>query len=162
MSWNTDLSIKRIYNVFKRSKITIYPEDTNALNNVLETIKELEKGFITDHLLFSKLVTVMLIHNLRFCKDIKTAIKYLDSDLKTPLVDHIEFLRIELNNNDLSTYFESLGVDFNNINSQNEKIKGKENELIEKISKFWDYQKVENSIVKTTNEFLKDVSNYKL
>jgi len=89
-------------------------------------------------------------------------IKKANDSLSMPLSTHIELLKININQNDLNQYLESIGFDYNNLNETKlSEIYGKEKEIIEKLKKNWTYENVEKSFYATANDFLKDINNYK-
>lgn len=161
MSWKTELNLKRIYNVFKRSKNNIYTEDINALKEVVNTIKDSEKEYMNDNLLFAKLLCVVLRYETQYFGNISLALKHTNSLLGITLKDHIELLRSNINEVELIAFFKSIGIDYNSANSQEEILKQKQSEIVSKIEKQYSYDNVEKSLVNSVNDFLKDVDNYK-
>lgn len=164
MSWKTDNWTKRIFNVFKRSKSTIYPEDIEAFKSVLNELKQHENKYINDNILFLKLLTIHLHQNLEYYGNIGNAISQTKNLLNDSLVNHIERLRINLNNNDLNNYFESIGlVDWKTKTEKelNTKIiKENQKEMLDKVKKNWTIEQVEKALYNSANDFLKDVENY--
>ena len=164
MSWHTDNALKRIVNVFKRSKEKVYKEDITALQLLNDELVNSQKKYVTDNILFAKLLSHVLINDLKHYGSMKMAIKNIDGILKTPLDNQIEFLRLELNNKDFVEYMESLGIEMNHLDHKENKnniiLKENQKEVKEKLLKFWDYEKINKSFYNTANEFLKDITNY--
>ena len=165
MSWKLQNQTKRIYNVFKRSKSTIYPKDIEALKSVLNQVQEGNKAYVNDNILFAKLLTINLTQNLNYYGTIDVAIKEAGRLLTLPLNYHLEILRRNLNEQDLQNYFESIGM----VNWKNTKekeanellLKAHQKEIVEKCKKNWTLEKVEKSLINSANDFLKDIDNYK-
>ena len=167
MSWITDNAVKRIFNSFKRLKNQIYEQDIEALKLLNDELVNSQKRYVNDNILFLKLLTMNIRLEAEHFQDIKTAKVNLAKGLSLPLDYHIEKLRLSLNNIDLNNYLKSIGIEPDHLDFSKEKketdlsiIKEKESEIIEKLKASWTYQKVENSIYNTTNEFLKDINNY--
>ena len=163
MSWHSDLAVKRIFNSFKRLKNQIYNEDIEALKLLNEELLNSQKNYVNDNILFAKLLSHCLRNELKHQGSMKTAIKSIDSILKTPLSHHTEFLRMELNHKDFLDYLESLGIETDHFNYENNNdliLTENQKEVTEKLNKFWNYDKVEKSFYNSANEFLKDVNNY--
>jgi hypothetical protein len=99
---------------------------------------------------------------------IEEAIKKIKSDLSLSLNYNLIYLQKNLNNTELTNYFNSIGVNTSNPNlltdeqKQNDKniISDKQKKIIEQLKKNWDFELVEKSFVKTANELLKDVNYY--
>lgn len=166
MSWITDNAVKRIFNAFKRSKEKIYKEDIESLKLLNQELILSQKQYVNDNILYAKLLCCVLKNNLDNYGNMKTAISKAKDILNFPLSHHIEFLRFTLNEIDDRNYLESLGIDLNNYsNSQDQEINkillDNQKEIVAKLSKFWNYEKVEKSFFNTANEFLKDLDNYK-
>ena len=168
MSWTEQNAFKRIYNVFKRNKNNIYSEDIEALKLLNTTLENKNKQFVTQNLLYAKLLAIQLNQNLMYYGSIEEAIKKIKSDLSLSLNYNLIYLQKNLNNTELINYFNSLGVNTSNPNlltdeqKQNDKniISDKQKEIIEQLKKNWDFELVEKSFVKTANELLKDVNYY--
>lgn len=164
MSWKTENYMKRIYNVFKRSKSQIYPQDIDAFKSVLNELKQHEKSCVVDNILFAKLLTVHLTQNLEYYGSIGVAIKETSKLLSEPLNYHLQILARDLNNKELCNYFESIGLkDWKSKTDKevNDKIiEDKSSEIYEKIKKNWTFEQVETSLYSSANDFLKDVNNY--
>ena len=168
MSWSEQNAFKRIYNVFKRNKNNIYSEDIEALKLLNTTLENKNKQFVTQNLLYAKLLAIQLNQNLMYYGSIEEAIKKIKSDLSLSLNYNLIYLQKNLNNTELINYFNSLGVNTSNPNlltdeqKQNDKniISDKQKEIIEQLKKNWDFELVEKSFVKTANELLKDVNYY--
>lgn len=168
MSWITDNAIKRIVNVYNRSKDKWYNEDIKALKILNEELINSQKNYVNDNILFAKLLAIHLKCEVDYYKDINFAKKNIHSALKEPLGFHIEKLKNSLTYIDFENYGNSIGLDFNFVDTEDSRVKNKEiindnqKELIEKLKKVWSFEKVEQSIYNTANEFLKDIENYKL
>jgi hypothetical protein len=168
MSWTEQNAFKRIYNVFKRNKNNIYSEDIEALKLLNTALENKNKQFVTQNLLYAKLLAIQLNQNLMYYGSIEQAIKKIKSDLSLSLNYNLIYLQKNLNNTELINYFNSLGVNTSNPNlltdeqKQNDKniISDKQKEIIEQLKKNWDFELVEKSFVKTANELLKDVNYY--
>ena len=162
MSWVTDNAFKRIVNVFKRAKH--YKEDIEALQLLNDEILNSQKNYVNDNILFAKLLSHTLRNELKHQGSMKMAIKSIDSILKVPISHHTEFLRMELNNKDFLDYAESLGIETDHLNhnenNNNKILTDNQKEVQEKLLKFWDYEKISKSFYNTANEFLKDINNY--
>jgi len=163
MSWSSDNAVKRIFNSFKRLKNQIYNEDIEALKLLNEELLNSQKNYVNDNILFAKLLSHCLRNELKHQGSMKIAIKSIDSILKTPLSHHTEFLRMELNHKDFLDYLESLGIETDHFNYENNNdliLTDNQKEITEKLNKFWNYNKVEKSFYNSANEFLKDINNY--
>ena len=168
MSWSEQNAFKRIYNVFKRNKNNIYSEDIEALKLLNTTLENKNKQFVTQNLLYAKLLAIQLNQNLMYYGSIEEAIKKIKSDLSLSLNYNLIYLQKNLNNTELINYFNSLGVNTSNPNlltdeqKHNDKniISENQKEIIEQLKKNWDFELVEKSFVKTANELLKDINYY--
>jgi len=163
MSWHTDNALKRIVNVFKRAKH--YKEDIAALQMLNDELVNSQKKYVNDNILFAKLLCCVLKNNLDNYGSMKIAISKSKDILNTPLDNHIEFLRMKLNEIDTREYLESLNIDLDNYTDSqdleiNKILQDNQKEVKEKLLKFWDYEKISKSFYNTANEFLKDVNNY--
>lgn len=149
MNWKTENNLKRIYNVFKRSKSQIYKEDIEALESVLNQIKQAKKQTSIDNILFVKLLSIHLYQNIEFYGSINQAVKETGKQLANPLNEHIEMLRLKINTFVLDSYLETLTEsDF------------KDKVLIDKINKSFEFSQVENSLYNSANDFITDINNY--
>lgn len=160
MTWKIENNLKRILNVFKRSKSQIFPEDIEALKNVSSALEDAGRAKMNDDLLFAKLLCYVLNQKLHHYGDMKQSIAEISRILKLPVNYHVSILSENLNNQELNNYFKTLGINFDSYNSESEKVNNNQNEIIEKIKSNWMYEKVEKSFVKTVNEFLTDIDNY--
>ena len=168
MSWTEQNAFKRIYNVFKRNKNNIYNEDIEALKLLNTALENKNKQFVTQNLLFAKLLAIQLNQNLMYYGSIEEAIKKIKSDLSLSLNYNLIYLQKNLNNTELINYFKSIGVNTSNphLLSDEQKLNDKniisdnQKEIIEQLKKNWDFELVEKSFVKTANELLKDVNYY--
>lgn len=166
MSWIHQNAIKRIFNTFKRLKGQIWEQDIDSLKLLSNLVETASKTHVDDNLLYAKLLAVHLKQEVEYSKDIRFAIKNTSALLSKPLSYHIEMLRIELNNTDLSEYFKSIGLKserdtIENRVKEKEIISENQKEIIKKLNSFWDYDKVSKSFYNSANDFLKDVDNYK-
>lgn len=164
MSWATDNAIKRIVNVFKRSKDKVYKEDIQALQLLSDELINSQKNYVNDNILFAKLLNYTLRNELKNQGSMKMAIKSIDGILKTPLSHHTEFLRMELNNKDFLDYVESLGIETDHLNHKENNndliLTENQKEVQNKLLNFWNHDKVEKSFYNSANEFLRDINNY--
>ena len=168
MSWTEQNAFKRIYNVFKRNKNNIYSEDIDALKLLNTALENKNKQFVTQNLLYAKLLAIQLNQNLMYYGSIEQAINKIKSDLSLPLNFNLIYLQKNLSNTELINYFNSIGVNTSNPHlltdeqKQNDKniISDNQKEIIEQLKKNWDFELVEKSFVKTANELLKDVNYY--
>ena len=168
MSWTEQNAFKRIYNVFKRNKNNIYSEDIEALKLLNTALENKNKEFVTENLLYAKLLAIHLNQNLMYYGSIEEAIKKIKYDLSLSLNYNLIYLQKNLNNTELTNYFNSIGVNISNPHLLNETqiekdkniISDKQKEIIEQLKKNWDFELVEKSFVKTANELLKDVNYY--
>jgi len=161
LSWLSDNAVKRIFNAFKRSKDKIYKEDIEALKLLNDELINSQKQYVNDNILYAKLLSVILMQEVRYFNDMKMAIKNVNGIFLLPLENHIENLRNELNRNDFNLYIESIGIDLNSNKNEDKILENNQKEIIEKLNKFWNYEKVEKSFYNTANDFLKDFNNYK-
>jgi nitric oxide reductase activation protein len=168
MSWTEQNAFKRIYNVFKRNKNNIYSEDIEALKLLNTALENKNKEFVTQNLLYAKLLAIHLNQNLMYYGSIEEAIKKIKYDLSLSLNYNLIYLQKNLNNTELTNYFNSIGVNISNPHLLNETqiendkniISDKQKEIIEQLKKNWDFELVEKSFIKTANELLKDVNYY--
>lgn len=168
MSWSEQNAFKRIYNVFKRNKNNIYSEDIEALKLLNTALENKNKEFVTQNLLYAKLLAIHLNQNLMYYGSIQEAIKKIKYDLSLSLNYNLIYLQKNLNNTELINYFKSIGVNTSNPHllsdeqNKNDKniISDNQKEIIEQLKKNWDFELVEKSFVKTANELLKDVNYY--
>ena len=110
MSWQEQNALRRVFNVFKRNKTNVYPEDINALKTLNESLEMYQKEFVNDNKLFAKLLSIQIMQNVRYFGNIETALKSLKDDLKNPIEYNLEFLKTELNQKAVNNYFESIGI----------------------------------------------------
>jgi len=163
MSWITQNALKNIFRFYKRSKerkVPVYDNDIEALQTISEALGNASKKQSIDNILFLKLVCVNLKERSEHYGDIKMAIRTLSDDLKTPIQDNIEMLRISLNHTDKINYLKSIGIDFDSHKTQDDIMKINEKEFITKLQSNWSFENVEKSAYNTTNDFIKDLTNY--
>jgi hypothetical protein len=164
MSWKEDNAIKRIYNVFKRSKV--YQEDVNALKLISNSIDEQDKSIANDNLLFAKLLSIQLRQNLEHYGSMEVALKKIDDELKRPLNYHSQILQKTFNQVEFDTYLKSIGINVNFVHSNadaknNEDIIIKQQkEIAKKFIKDWSFEAVEKSFYKTANQIIKNINYY--
>jgi len=167
MSWETDNALKRIFNSFKRLKNQIFIQDIDALKLLDDYILEADRKRINDNQLFAKLLCFVLYRNVEHFKDIKQAIKSIQTEVfNGSMEEHIELLKLHLNKNDFDEYLKSLNlihVEFTDEedNENLEKLTKNQKEVIGKLKKFWNHDKVEKSFYNTANQMLNDINNYK-
>ena len=166
MSWLTDNAVKRIFNAFKRSKDKIYKEDIDALKLLNDELVNANKNYAIDNILFLKLLAIHLKTEVDYFRDINFAKQNINKALASPLSFHIEFLKTSLNEVDLDNYFKSIGIIqgsylLSDDEKNNETIRENQKGFIEKLEKEWTYEKIEQSLYNTTNEFIRDIKNYK-
>lgn len=151
MSWQEQTALRRIFNVFKRSKVNIYPEDINALKTLNESLQGYQKQFVNDNKLFAKLLSIQITQNVRYYGSIETALVALKDDLKNTLEYNITFLQQELNQRAVNNYLE-----------QNKTIKPETQKVFEKkLLESWSLENVEKSFYNTANEIIKNIDFYK-
>ncbi len=163
MSWINENAMKRVFSVYKRSKerkVPIWDNDIDALKLLNEELKNATKHYVNDNMLFLKLVCICLKERSEHYSDIKMAVRSLDSDLKTPLPEAIEMLRMSLNHTDRINYLKEIGIDFDSYANQDDILKANQKDFIKKLMTNWSFEKVENSLYNSTNDFLKDLNNY--
>ena len=166
MSWRTQNSLKRIFEAFKRNKDRIYSQDIESLKHLNSEIENSQNKYITDNILFAKLLCITLTDGLLHYKDINSAKNRIYKQLAEPMSYHTQMLKMQLEDIDRINFFESKGFDTNlcfNENLHDEKIsKIKENEadIFKKLMEVWPLEKVEKSIYTTANDLLKDLTNY--
>lgn len=171
MSWATDNAMNRVFNVFKRfneQKGKLWDNDVEALKTINTALENASKEYVTNNLLYAKLLAITLANELRYRKDIKDAIKGVSSELLKPLDFHLDFLKMHLNEVDLESHLRHLGLldfDFWDVtqetqNKKNTIIQGIKPEMIDKIKHSWTLENVKKSFHKTANDFLKDIDNY--
>lgn len=165
MSWKSDKAIARIVKTFQRVKNQIFSEDIEAIKTINETIALNEQKFVNDNILYAKLLCFIMYRNIDHFGSVKQSIKHIQANIFSyKLEEHIEMLRLHLNKNDFDEFLDTLGLssEFTGEKSDSdlEILKNNEKEVIQKLSKFWNYKKVEKSFYNTANEFLKDTNNY--
>jgi len=169
MSWQLENAKKRVFNVFIRNKDKIYKEDIEALKTINTELELKRDKYVNDNLLYAKLLAILLTTELRYTKDIKASIKEVSTDLSKPLDFHLDFLRMNLNDIDLESHLNYLGLldfDFWDVTQETKLKKNKiinsiKPEMIDKIKHNWTLENVKKSFYNTANEFLQDVDNYK-
>ena len=167
MSWKEQNAIKRIFNSYKRAKSFIYKEDIEALKTVSEALESYKQKTAIDNILFAKLLAVHLTQNLQYYKSMDLALKKVDDDLKHSLTYHLTILQTAFNQTQYNNYLESLGIvtDFlctKEQSANNEKIMIQNAEAIQKnFLKSWTYEQIEKSFYNSTNDFIKNIENYK-
>ena len=160
MSWKTENSLKRIFNVFKRSKDKIYKEDIEALKYLNTELETKLKTYVNDNLLYAKLLCYILNQKLHESNNIKTAIKLSNDIIKEPLDYHIKLLAKNLNDIEKYNFLSSLGIDFSNDDNDFKILKMHEQEILKKLEQEWTFKNVEDSFYNTANDFLRNEDNY--
>jgi hypothetical protein len=168
MSWQIENAKKRVFNVFKRNKDKIYNEDIEALKTINTELELKRDKYVNDNLLYAKLLAILLTTELRYTKDIKASIKEIGSDLSKPLDFHLDFLRMNLNDIDLESHLNYLGLldfDFWDVTQETKQKKNKiinsiEPKMIDKIKHNWTLENVKKSFYNTANQFLQETDNY--
>jgi hypothetical protein len=164
MSWKEDNAIKRIYNVFKRSKV--YQEDVNALKLISNSIDEQDKSIANDNLLFAKLLSIQLRQNLEHYGSMEVALKKIDDELKRPLNYHSQILHTTFNHVEFDSYLKSIGININFVHSKadaknnDDIIIKQQKEIAKKFIKDWSFEAVEKSFYKTANQIIKNINYY--
>jgi len=153
MSWQEQTALRRVFNVFKRNKTNVYPEDINALKTLNESLEAYQKEFVNDNKLFAKLLSLQITQNVRYYGSIETALIALKDDLKNTLEYNITFLQQELNQRAVNDYFEQNKT--KNITAENEK------EFKKKLRESWSLENVQKSFYNTANEIIKNIDFYK-
>lgn len=167
MSWQVENATRRIFNTFKRLKGQIFSQDIDALKTITEYISEMEQKRINDNILYAKLLCFVLYRNVEHFKDIRQSLKNIQQNVfDGSIEEHIEILKLHLNKNDFDEYLSTLGLTHEFLDCEEEFknmeiLKENEKEVVLKIKKFWEHDKVSKSFYKTANEFLNDVNNYK-
>ena len=151
MSWQEQTALRRIFNVFKRNKTNVYPEDINALKAINESIEAYQKQFVNDNKLFAKLLSIQITQNVRYFGSIETALIALKDDLKNPIEYNITFLQQELNQRAVNDYLDQN----KSITPENQK------EFEKKLLESWSLENVEKSFYNTANEIIKNIDFYK-
>jgi len=165
MSWKTENALKRVFNVFKRSKEKVYKEDIEALKLLNEELRIKQEAQVRDNILYAKLLCFVLYKNIDHFKSVKGSIKHIQTNvLNYSLNEHIEMLRRHINKNDFDEYLETLGLSANFTGEDEESnleiLTKNQNEVITKLNKFWNFETVSKSFYNTANEFLQDIDNY--
>lgn len=160
MSWKTENSLKRIFNVFKRSKDKIYKEDIEALKYLNTELEIKLKTYVNDNLLYAKLLCYILNQKLHESNNIKTAIKLSNDVIKEPLDYHIKLLAKNLNDIEKYNFLSSLGIDFSSDDNDFKILKMHEQEILKKLEQEWTFKNVEDSFYNTANDFLRNEDNY--
>jgi nitric oxide reductase activation protein len=115
MSWTEQNAFKRIYNVFKRNKNNIYSEDIEALKLLNTALENKNKQFVTQNLLYAKLLAIHLNQNLMYYGSIEEAIKKIKSDLSLSLNYNLIYLQKNLNNTELKIISKKLKSCFKDL-----------------------------------------------
>lgn len=168
MSWTNQNALKRVFNVYKRFKEQngkLWDNDIEAIKTLNTAIENDTKISVNDNLLYAKLLCFILYKNVDHFGGIKGSIKHIQSNiLNFTLDEHIEMLRRSLNKNDFDQYLATLGLSekFTWDDKENNLaiLTKNQNEILDKIKKFWDFEKVKKSFHNTANEFLQNVNNY--
>lgn len=151
-AWKDHLAIKRIYNVFKKNKERIYPEDIEALKHINHIVDYGVDKIATDNILFTKLLCAMLRYHLWHYSDIDLAKRKVASDLNLSMDAQVTLLAKTLNDIDRESFLST--IDENNITAS-------QNLIIEKLEKNWKVDSVKNSLYRTANDLITQIENYK-
>lgn len=157
MSWKTENSLKRIFNVFKRSKSQIYKEDIEALKYLDTELENAKKSYVNDNLLYAKLLCYVIDRNLHHTDSIKLAIKNTADILKEPLDFHLKMLQKNINDKEFLNYLDLLKISNSNVE---QKIKENEKDFLDKLNKKYNFENVSKSFFNTANDFLNETDNY--
>ena len=171
MSWKSQKHLKRIFNLFKRAKEKkiLFQEDIDAFKELSDIIDELTQMQIKDNLLFQKLVAnYLFMQTLNNC-DIKQSIKKVNEILCESLENHLEKLKIALNDKEIINYFNSLGIKeydgkietIEDLEKNKELVSTNQQEIIKKLNSSYEFKSVEKSFNRTIYEMLMDLNNYK-
>jgi hypothetical protein len=168
MSWKEDNALDKILNVFKRfkeQKGKIYDNDIEALRTLKEASVNRSETHVNDNILFAKLLAIQLRQEIDYFGDVQMAIKSISANLGEPMGYHIEKLRMQINNTADINHFKSIGIDISldtKAARQEHKniLESEQKEFFNKISNYWNYEKVSSSFYNTANDLLKDLNNY--
>lgn len=168
MSWTEQQALKKVVSVFQRSKernVPIYNNDIEAIKTLNTALENKSESSVNCNILYAKLLCFVLYKNVEHFGGIKGAIKHIQTDvLNYSLSEHIEMLRRYLNKKDFDEYLSTLGLSENFTGEDQESnlaiLTKNENEVITKVNKFWNFDKVKKSFYNTANEFLQDTDNY--
>lgn len=172
MSWKSQKHLKRIYNLFKRAKDKkiLFQEDLDAFKELNDEIDELTAYKVKDHVLLKKLMLYVFFSDINNGYTIEQSIKNLDRVFKNSTLYYLEILTKTLNNNSINEYFKSIGLeekDFTKIRTKEELdkeieiISKNQKEMVLKLNSNYSVEQVEKSFVRTINEFINDINNYK-
>lgn len=168
MSWTEQQALKKVVSVFKRSKernVPIYDKDIEAIKTLNTALENKSESNVKCNILYAKLLCFVLYRNVEHFGGIKGAIKHIQTDvLNFSLSEHIEMLRRHLNQKDFDEYLSTLGLSETFIGDEQESnlaiLTKNQNEVITKLNKFWNFDKVKKSFYNTANEFLQETDNY--
>lgn len=168
MSWTDQQALKKVVSVFKRSKernVPIYDKDIEAIKTLNTALENKSESNVNCNILYAKLLCFVLYRNVDNFGGIKGAIKHIQTDvLNFSLSEHIEMLRRHLNQKDFDEYLSTLGLSDTFTGDEQESnlaiLTKNQNEVITKLNKFWNFDKVKKSFYNTANEFLQDTDNY--
>jgi hypothetical protein len=171
MSWIEENALKRVFSVFKRFKAMkgkLWDNDIESLQTLSTAIENNSKAYVSDNILFAKLLAVVLRQEIRHFRDIKTGISSVAGMLKEPLDVHLTMLQLEINSNELNNYFESIKIDTDHFKGSKKQrelesitLTANQKGIIEQINKQYDSKAIEKSFYNSANDFLKDLDNYK-
>jgi hypothetical protein len=168
MSWKEDNALDKILNVFKRfkeQKGKIYDNDIEALRTLKEASVNRSEANVNDNILFAKLLAMQLRQEIDYFGDLQMAIKSISANLGEPMGYHIEKLRMQINNTADINHFKNIGIDISeDTKAAREEhkniLESEQKGFFDKITKFWNYEKVSSSFYSTANDLLKDLNNY--
>lgn len=151
-AWKNQNALLRVFNVFKRNKKGVYPEDIQALQRISALIENEVAKVAVDNILFTKLLCCMLRYHFWHYGDIKLAIKKVSSDLSHSMGAQVTFLAKALKDKDAMDFFENLeGKNLNDHQAQ----------ILQKLDNNWNEDKVRKSLYNTANDLIQDINNYK-
>lgn len=160
---------------FKRLAFTIENQnkpnqkDAEALNVIIENFNKIEQKTVTENLLFAKLYTVLLCEFTNHYGDVDFANKQINKELTTPLVVHIEKLKMVLKHTKSAQYFQDNGIKDNFLkNKSADELK----EIVERHSQvcnaneffeyftYWDEKCVKEMLFSNINLSIQNFKNY--
>ena len=168
MSWQNQNALKRVFSVYKRfkeQKGKLWDSDIEAIKTLSTALENDSKTNVNCNILYAKLLCFVLYKNVEQLGGIQGAIKHIQSNvLNYSLDEHIEMLRRHLNQKDFDEYLSTLGLKETFTGEEQESnlaiLTKNQNEVVTKLNKFWEFDKVKKSFYNTANEFLQETDNY--
>ena len=168
MSWKEQNALKTVVNVFKRfhkQNGKIWDNETEAIKTLNTALEKNTESNVNCNILYAKLLCFVLYKNVEHFGGIQGAIKHVHSNvLSYSLHEHVEMLRRHLNKNDFDEYLSTLGLSETFTGEEQESnlaiLSKNQNEIVTKLNKFWNFEKVKKSFYNTANEFLQEKDNY--